>query len=152
MISIFAATEADIPQIMAIECEAFSPPWTHDALLSEIHRGDSFFAVACMDDGSTRKATVLGFVIFRQMADEGELLQIASDKAARRCGVADMLMGAALGFAGSNNIRSIFLEVRKSNEAAIALYKKHGFSSVRFRKDYYSSPIEDAVVMALSYD
>jgi len=42
----------------------------------------------------------------------------------------------------------VFLEVRKSNEAAIALYKKHGYKPVGLRKNYYTSPVEDAVIMA----
>ena len=158
MVIIEAATEDDVPQIMEIELEAISPPWTHGALLSEIYNLDSLFAVAryADDTGNRRQgaeirarenSSVLGFLILRRMADEGELLQIAIDKAARREGVADSLMEEALRYAEDNALVSVFLEVRKSNAAAIALYGKHGFEPVRFRKDYYSSPVEDAVLM-----
>jgi len=92
---------------------------------------------------------IVGFVILRRMVDEGELLQIAVDKAARRRGVADMLLSAALGYAEQNNLKSVYLEVRKSNAAAIALYEKHGFKPLRHRKNYYSNPTEDATVMLL---
>ena len=162
MISIVAATEQDIPKIMEIEREAISPPWSHGALLDEISRDDSFFAVAAskcgirnsefgIDNEGTYDGSffqLLGFIILRRMADEGELLQIAVEKDARRRGVADMLMGAAIGFAAENTLNAVHLEVRKSNEAAIALYKKQGFSSVRHRRDYFDSPVEDAVVMS----
>ena len=141
MISHRAAAEEDMLRILEIEHEAISPPWTHGALLGEIFRDDSFFAVA-IDDGG-----VIGFVILRQMADEGELLQIAVDASARRCGVADLLMGAALDYASLHSLGSVFLEVRSSNLAAISLYEKHGFKRVRVRKGYYSDPVEDAVVM-----
>ena len=141
-ISIVAATEDDIAQVLEIEREAISPPWTHGALLSEIYSGDSFFSVAA------REGTVLGFVILRRMGDESELLQIAVSKAARRNGIADLLMDAALGYAETNALSSVFLEVRASNAAAIKLYEKHGFAPVRSRKDYYLDPVEDAIVMA----
>jgi len=58
-------------------------------------------------------------------------------------------LSAALGFAEGHSLQSVYLEVRKSNEAAIELYKKHGFAPVRQRKDYYSSPVEDAIVMVM---
>jgi len=144
-VTIRAATEDDIPRILEIENETITPPWTHGALLSEIYRDDCFFAVSYVGGHETRTC---GFVILRRMSeDEGELLQIAVDKTARRRGVADKLMGAALRYSEVHSIRRIFLEVRKGNETAIALYKKHGFVNVRVRKDYYSDPTEDAVVM-----
>jgi len=149
MIVIKTATEADIPRILEIELEAISPPWSHGTLLSEIYREDSLFAVARLDSDT---GPLLGFVILRRMGDEGELLQIAVDKAARRGGAADLLMTAVLGFIKDASMGSIFLEVRKSNEAAISLYKKHGFKTVRSRKDYYNSPVEDAIIMKWSVD
>ena len=159
MFHIDPATEEDIPEILEIEREAFSPPWTHEALSSELCRDDSFFAVArgaadrnqyfveTRNSGGRAPQPVLGFVILRRTADDGELLQIAVEKNARRRKVADALMEAALGFAGGCKRGSVFLEVRKSNVAAARLYEKHGFTPTRCRKDYYSDPIEDAVVM-----
>ena len=146
MIIIEAAAENDLPQVLEIE-QAISPPWTHGALLYEIYREDSFFAVARHDSAAS---PLLGFLILRRMGDDGELLQIAVDETARRGGVADTLMGAAIGFSKDEALRSVFLEVRRSNEAAIGLYKKHRFKTVRIRKDYYNSPVEDAVVMQRS--
>jgi len=153
MICIAKATEDDMPRIMEIEREAIIPPWTEGTLLSEIHREDSFFAVAkgdggCQADGSPdTQPMTLGFVILRRAGDDCELFQIAVDKAARRQSVADMLMGSALDNAIKSGLASVHLEVRKSNNAAFCLYKKHGFEPVRSRKDYYVDPVEDAVVM-----
>ena len=143
---IVPAVVEDIPQILEIEREAIAPPWSHKALLSEIIRDDSFFTVAWGEVEYNYK--LLGFIILRRMGDDVELLQIAVDRAARRCGIADLLMRAALQFAGENALNPVFLEVRKSNDAAIMLYKKHGFKSVSIRNNYYNSPVEDAVVMA----
>ena len=152
-IAVDTAVDDDLPQIFSIEQESITPPWNHLALLSELHREDSFFAVAMYSAGIQSEQqvsvhrVVLGFVVLRRMGDEGELLRIAVDKAVRRCGVADMLMCAALRNAGEFCQNSIYLEVRSSNEAAISLYKKHGFTYVRQRKRYYDNPVEDAVVM-----
>ena len=136
------ATEDDIPRILEIENEAISPPWTHGGLLGEIYNEDSFFALAIDAEDAT-----LGFVILRRMGDEGELFQIAVEKAHRQRGIADTLMEAAIDWAHGNGLGSIYLEVRESNEAAIALYKKHGFIQTGRRKGYYTEPMEDAAVM-----
>ena len=145
--SIREATEGDIPRILEIENDTITPPWTHGALLSELYRDDCYFAVSIGPDPG-----IQGFVILRKMSeDEGELLQIAVDKTARLRGVADLLMGAALRYAENRSLKAVFLEVRRSNDAAIALYKKHGFVTVRVRKGYYSDPAEDAVAMARYY-
>jgi len=135
-----AATEDDIGRVLEIEREAISPPWTHGSLLNEIYNGDSFFALAGSEP-------ITGFLILRRIADEGELFQVAVDKTARRRGVASALMEAAFFWARETGLHSIFLEVRKSNEAAIGLYKKFGFLPVGERKNYYADPVEDAVVM-----
>jgi ribosomal protein S18 acetylase RimI-like enzyme len=58
-------------------------------------------------------------------------------------------LSAALSWARDCGIISIYLEARKSNEAAIALYKKHGFDQVGQRKNYYADPAEDAILMAV---
>ena len=152
-----AAAEEDMPRILEIERESISPPWTHGGLLSEILSDDSFFELAErgdsfeLEDGSRVPPlqTILGFVILRRIADEGELLQIAVDSEYRRRGIADTLIESALGWAHDCGISKIYLEVRKSNNAAIKLYKKHGFKRAGIRKDYYIEPIEDAVVMAV---
>ena len=162
MVSIILATENDIQRILEIEQEAISPPWTHGALLSEMYKKDSYFVVAVdesatsaidIDDNASptdnkhRSPAVVGFAILRRVGDDGELLQIAVDKAQRRGGVGDLLMIAALEYARENALGSIYLEVRRGNTAAVGLYKKHGFNSMRIRKDYYSDPVEDASVM-----
>ena len=159
MISIAMATEREISQIYNIEKEAFSPPWTHNALLNELSKDDSYFIIA--KENTTKLSsivepspacraqhTILGFALMRQVGDDGELLKIATDKTARRKGVGDLLMTAVLDKAKSNSFPSVFLEVRSGNTAAIRLYKKHSFKEVRIRKNYYTNPIEDAVIMA----
>jgi len=148
MIRVVIAAEEDLPRILEIEQDAISPPWTHGALLSAMYKDDSIFFVAI--DGLSADGDVVGFAVFRQVGDDGELLKIAVDKSARGKGFGDLLMNAVLEKAKDNAFPSIFLEVRSSNTAAIRLYEKHGFSTVRVRKNYYNYPVEDAIVMIIN--
>ena len=141
MIKLRAADESDISRILEIEHESISPPWTHGALLSEIYNDNSFFALA------VERGNILGFVILRAAEGSGEILQVAVCKNNRRRGTANALLTAALDYAAFRTIRKVFLEVRESNHAAINLYKKHGFVVVTGRKNYYTSPMENAAVM-----
>jgi len=146
MIIIKSATENDIDKIMEIEHDSFSPPWTHGQLLEEIYRGDTFFIVALDDDG------IIGYAILQESIDDGELLSIAVLSTARRGGIADLLMYTVINHAKELGMTSVFLEVRKSNAPAQALYKKHGFEFVRIRENYYNEPDEDAVVLQYKWN
>ena len=147
MIRIIDATEAHLPQVLAIEREAISPPWSEGALLGEIGREDGIFCLA-VDDGADGD-DIVGFCILRQAADEAELYQLAVREDCRRRGIGDALMDRVLGGCRARGVASVYLEVRRYNDAAIHLYKKRGFKSEGRRKNYYSSPVEDAVIMTL---
>jgi len=140
-IRIIQATEDDIPRISEIEQESNTPPWTHGSLLNELYNEDSFFIIAVIEN-------IVGYAILRQVDASGEILKIAVDKSFRRKGIGDSLLKSCLEHAQNNLYESVFLEVRKSNTPAIKLYEKHGFRSVRIRKNYYTHPTEDAVIMA----
>jgi len=142
MIMIRAATENDIDIIMEIEHDSFTPPWTHGQLLAEIYREDTLFIVALDDD-----CGIVGYAILGTSIDEGQILSIAVVSTARRSGIADLLMYTMTAHAKELELKSIFLEVRKSNEPAQELYKKHDFEFVSYRKKYYTDPDEDAVVL-----
>ena len=114
---------------------------------SEISPIDSYGKSS--EEASSLAAPVLGFIVLRRAADEGELLQIAVAGAAQRRGVADSLMSEALNRARGTGVETVYLEVRKSNTAAVSLYKKHGFAFSGTRKNYYADPTEDAAVMKL---
>jgi len=70
----------------------------------------------------------------------------------RRQGVADALLSKAVDKAKEEKSSFITLEVRQSNSAAIGLYKKHGFAPVGLRKDFYSKPDEDAILMTKFFE
>lgn len=89
-------------------------------------------------------AGILGFLLVQAAdADEAEILDLAVDPPRRRQGVGAALLEAL--FAAHPG--EIFLEVRVSNDSAIALYRGRGFTPVGSRRAYYHSPVEDAIVM-----
>jgi len=144
MITVRNAIPEDIPRILEMFNESITPVWSQSAIQAELEKSDSFFLVAVCDE-------VVGFAVIRQVGDDGELLQIATCPTVRRTGVGDALLCAVIGFAAKEKYKNLHLEVRKSNEPAINLYKKHGFERVRTRTDYYNSPPEDAIVMVRSF-
>ena len=74
---------------------------------------------------------------------------IASDPACRRCGIGGALLKALTEEAARRHAGSVFLEVRESNDAARAMYRKAGFKESGIRRNYYHAPLENAVVMQL---
>ncbi len=80
-------------------------------------------------------------------ADQADIIEVAVLPAFRRRGIARMLMETVLADARQQSVESVFLEVRSSNAPAIALYESLMFERCGVRKNYYSSPREDAVLM-----
>lgn len=91
---------------------------------------------------------IAGFILTRQMAGELEILNLAVDPAQRRRGIATALLDAALAAAQRAGARAAFLEVRASNRAAIAFYRRHGFHLQARRPHYYSHADEGALVLS----
>jgi len=81
--------------------------------------------------------------------DEGHILNLAVHQEFRGRGIASFMIKEVLDMMRDINCRSVFLEVRVSNEKARKMYEKFGFSLLGTRKNYYVSPVEDAVMMVL---
>jgi len=92
---------------------------------------------------------LLGYAVCSRVADEGEILNLATAPEARREGTGRRLVEAALDWFRGEGVARVFLEVRSSNDAAIALYAAAGFATLGVRRNYYRMPTEDAVTMAL---
>ncbi len=90
----------------------------------------------------------VGFILGLHVADELQILTVFVDDRARRLGVGSALVEAALADAREAKLRLALLEVRRSNVAAIRLYRRASFVAVRLRAGYYESPADDAVEMA----
>jgi [ribosomal protein S18]-alanine N-acetyltransferase len=94
----------------------------------------------------------VGFLIAWHVADELHVLNIATAPLMRRRGVARALMRVALRYSAAEQIRILILEVRRSNRAAIKLYRGLGFTAMGVRPGYYSDNGEDAIEMMLALD
>ena len=90
---------------------------------------------------------IAGFLLTRCVSDEMEILKLGAAPDFRRRGMASALLTAAFVPAVSQGIRRVFLEVRASNAEAISLYRTAGFRVTGRRRNYYSAPVEDALLM-----
>lgn len=95
------------------------------------------------------KGEVVGFLIGRQMKDEGEVLNLAVERTSRRRGEGGTLLRAAVAEFRKRGVSRVFLEVRESNEAGITFYTKHSFFYAGRRAGYYRDPNEAAIVMEI---
>lgn len=144
MIEIKNFCEAHMEDVCRIENACFSVPWSKQSFEDAMKSASSLFLVA-ENDG-----VVVGYICALSVADEGEIAVIATDESSRRLGVASLLLERAIDIFLKNGTKSLFLEVRKSNSAAIALYKKFGFAEIGERHAYYTHPTEDALIMKLN--
>jgi ribosomal-protein-alanine N-acetyltransferase len=94
---------------------------------------------------------IVGYLVSWHVADELHVLQVAASPSDRRRGFGRALVLRALEYAASERVRLVLLEVRRSNHAAIALYRRVGFAAVNVRRAYYDNG-EDAVEMLAELD
>ena len=134
-----------IEALERLEQECFSTPWSFDALVSELSNPLAVFRVAELD------GEVAGYVGMHHIVDEGYICNIAVFSQYRRRGVATSLMQALDDYARENDMASISLEVRESNQIAQQFYEKFDFEVVGHRKHFYANPTEDALIMTRSY-
>jgi ribosomal-protein-alanine N-acetyltransferase len=132
----------DVKNIAALEITCFSAPWSETALAESLGKQEYTFLVAELDGAPA------GYVGMIRALDEGEITDVAVWPEHRRKGVAQALMEALLREAKEQGLCQIFLEVRESNQAAIALYEKTGFRPIGLRKNFYEKPREHAVLMS----
>ena len=134
-----------LDEIEEIEKLCFSVPWSYANLEAQAIGKNKLFLCACDDTG------VLGYVGLTLVLDEGYIANVAVAPKARRRGIADALL-YELTRRTKKQLAFLTLEVRETNAPAIALYEKHGFAVVGRRKNYYTQPQEDALLMTFFFD
>ena len=134
----------DLLEISLAEAEIFSDPWTRESIL-EVLSTDGAMCYTAKKDGK-----VAAYVIGRAIYPEGEIYRIATLPEYRCRGIAYRLLDFAVKTERGKGLESLFLEVRKSNAPARALYKSYGFTEIGVRKNYYKNPTDDAILMMLS--
>jgi ribosomal-protein-alanine N-acetyltransferase len=132
------ATRADLAAVARIEARSFADPWSADAFRRYL---GGCFLVA--EEGDA----VIGYIVARTAAVEGEILDVAVDPDARRRGLGRRLVQEAISALRARGVQQVFLEVRESNAAARHLYADLGFRPVGRRPGYYRQPTEDALVL-----
>ena len=141
MINIIKMTPEHCAAVAEIEKECFAEPWSENALRDGVARADARYLVAVADSGE-----VIGYIGSHTVIGEVSITNIAVKKEMRRRGAANALLNALLRDCIKANDEFVTLEVRVSNAVATALYEKNGFKKVGTRKNFYSSPREDALL------
>jgi ribosomal-protein-alanine N-acetyltransferase len=138
-----AIDAATFPQTRPAEAhvrEELSRPWTRGWVARSAPSGNE------NDEGR-----VVGYLLSWHVVDELHILQVAAAVAERRKGIGRALVEEALAYAAGERVRLVLLEVRRSNAAAIGLYRRVGFVASGVRRGYYTDG-EDAVEMVLELD
>ena len=133
---------ADTGQAAQIEKQIITPPWTQADYLDALAK-DSYLLLAAEDE----TGKLAGYCVASMAMDEAEIIDVGVSPDRQGCGAGSLLVGEMLRRLHSAGITAVFLEVREHNGAAIRVYEKHGFKAVGRRKDFYSDPIEDAIIM-----
>jgi ribosomal-protein-alanine N-acetyltransferase len=131
---------------VAIERRCFSDPWSETSFRDALDSPWSFGLVANSEQG------IAGYLIAREVAGTGEVLNLAVTPEFRRRGVARVLLRAGLKYFRKRRVEEVFLEVRESNRSAQSLYLSSGFRPVGQRAAYYRNPKEDALVLWLALE
>ena len=133
----------DIEQVIEIESEVYGEHhWSKSAFYDEMQNNLAKYYVAKTLDGE-----LVGYAGTWHIIDEGHITTIAVKKSHQRQHIGEAMIIKILEDCYSAGVKYLTLEVRVSNEPAIALYTKYGFNSLGTRKGYYQNNNEDALIM-----
>ena len=141
MYTIRKAEKRDVKDIVKRENKCFSTPEAEDSIYSFL-KSQTFFIDVIEDDG-----VITGHCIYFFVPGNAEIISVAVTPEKRRMGYGRELVYHVISKARDNNCKEVFLEVRRSNEAAISLYTSIGFHQVGERKGLYTKPVEDGLIM-----
>lgn len=131
----------DLDQVMEIENDLISPPWTREGFFTFLLKDENMFFVV------EEKGQILGYCSMQTVLDEGDILNVAVTRDRQKEGIGYFLVDSMLMLAVARGIHIVHLEVRESNGSARRLYQRLGFKEDGFRKNYYTEPVENAVLM-----
>lgn len=139
-------TAADVDEVWALECSVFPYPWSRKNFADSVASG--------YDCWTVREAggVLAGYYLLMYAVDEAHLLDVAVAAPLQRQGLGRRLMDRISARARAQGMTSILLEVRPSNERALAVYRRYGYGEIGRRKGYYPAGPggrEDAIVMRL---
>ena len=130
-----------IPEAVRIEELCFSDPWSEIAFKDSLLSPFSHFKVW------EENGRVMGYIGFYALSGEGSITNVAVHPDGRKKGIGKALIDEIIGLGESLGLEYITLEVRVSNTPARNLYAKCGFEDMGLRKNFYTKPKEDAMIM-----
>ncbi len=139
-VDIARLTYADLPQVIAVERRAFPTPWSLAMFVLELSKPSGICLAA------RRERTMVGYLVCSRYDTVWHIMNVAVDPDSRRTGVATALLRELMARVDDPQARYT-LEVRQSNQAAIALYEGFGFRTAGMRRRYYQDNGEDAHIM-----
>lgn len=146
MIKILPMTDVYVGSVAELETMCFSDPWSLNSVASELKNPLSLWLVALEED------KVVGYVGSQTVMDETDMMNVAVHPEYRRRGIARLLIDSLVLALKERQSRCLTLEVRASNEPAIALYTILGFTEVGRRRNYYRNPKEDALILKKEWE
>ena len=137
--------ETDLAEVAAVESAIYSHPWTRGNFADSLRARYQCFTLRGGGE-------LIGYFVLMLAAGEAHLLNLSIAAPHQRRGHGTELLREATGIAREGGAQSLFLEVRPSNLAAIALYLRHGFRRIAVRRGYYPAQHgrEDALVYSLA--
>ena len=149
-ITISRMSEHDLLEVVEIEEQSGLSRWGWAAYYAELQGANrDLMLVARSADAATESAPIVGYIVARETAGELHINNFAVRSEYRRRGIGAALLDRMLQEARRRKANAAFLEVRSANRVAQALYENRGFRAIARRPNYYSDPLEDAVVMTL---
>ena len=146
MIKIIPMIDAHVSFVAELEAMCFSDPWSINSVASELNNPLALWLVAIEED------KVVGYVGSQTVMGESDMMNVAVHPNYRRCGIARMLIDALVVALKERDSNCLTLEVRASNEPAIALYTDLSFTEVGRRRNYYRNPKEDALILRKEWE
>jgi len=150
-VRIVPATVEMLPEILHLEETCFSAPWTRKMLEAELtgNQFANFLVASEQEDTGASVSTVVGYHCFWIVFEELRLMNLAVRASCRRRGIGQALVAEAIRMGLAQGTTRAVLEVRASNRAACTLYHRMGFAQISTRLNYYSNPVEDALLMEM---
>ena len=139
-------TSEILPAVATLEAASFSTPWSEKSIGEELTNEWAYWLTA-VENGA-----LAGYIGIQFGLDGGDIMTVATAPAFRGQGVAKALITRAVEFLKEKNLGYLTLEVRPSNLPAVGLYETLGFQEVGRRKRYYKDPVEDALLMTLTFE
>ena len=133
--------EEDLDRIYEIEKSCFSDYWSKGLILSSFRQKYNFMKVLTFNE------LIVAYINFSIIGEDAELMSIAVLEEYRNRRYASRLVEEMFNVCEAKKVEKIFLELRESNLLAYKLYREHGFVTMGTKKDYYTNPIENAVLM-----